>query len=150
MTATAAQLNLAGGGSAATLTPTLVSNATLKVYGSNLVIKAGGTVDLPAASVASTALAASITDSTLFSNNTAKVYASNLVVKAGGTVTVPDGSVGVAALGTGGVIPANSMASLTNAAVTLFTGKTLSFITLTNVIYGGGATTADVNVVRWQ
>lgn len=51
VTATAAQLNAAGGGSGSTLTPTLVSNATLKVYGSNLVIKAGGTITTPSLDV---------------------------------------------------------------------------------------------------
>ena len=49
VTATAAQLNSAGGGSTATLTPTLVSNATLKVYGRDLEIT--NSVNLKAGSV---------------------------------------------------------------------------------------------------
>lgn len=56
VTVSAAQINAAGGGSAATLTPSLVSNAVLKVYGSNLVIKSGGTVTLPDSTVANAAL----------------------------------------------------------------------------------------------
>ncbi len=56
VTATAAQLN--SGLSSAT--SSLVSNDVLKVYGSNLVIKSGGTVTLPAASVDAAALTANI------------------------------------------------------------------------------------------
>ena len=113
VTATAADLN-AG---LASSTASLVSNAVLKVYGSNLVIKAGGTVTSPDASVASAALPATIANSTVVSNATLTVYGSNLVMKAGGSVTL--------------------------------IGKAVSLITLTNVIYGAGATTSDVNVVTW-
>jgi hypothetical protein len=41
-------------GGTATLTPTIISNATLKVYGSNLVVVTGGTVSLPANSITAT------------------------------------------------------------------------------------------------
>ena len=53
VTATAAQLNSAGGGSTATLTPTLVSNATLKVYGRDLEITNSVTLKAGSVSVAS-------------------------------------------------------------------------------------------------
>ena len=56
VTASAADLN-AG---LASSTASLVSNAVLKVYGSNLVIKAGGTVTVPAGSVDAAALTANI------------------------------------------------------------------------------------------
>ena len=56
VTATAAQLN----SGLATATSSLVSNDVLKVYGSNLVIKAGGTVTVPAGSVDAAALTANI------------------------------------------------------------------------------------------
>lgn len=79
-------------------TATLVSNATLMVYGSNLVIKSGGTLDLPDASIASANLPATISNSTLISNDTAKVSVSNLNVKAGGIVTVPANSIASAAI----------------------------------------------------
>jgi hypothetical protein len=39
---------------------TLISNATLKVYASNLVVKAGGTVEMPAASLDAAALSGNI------------------------------------------------------------------------------------------
>ncbi len=52
VTASAANLN-AG---VASSTASLVSNAVLKVYGSNLVIVAGGTISVPAASIGSAAL----------------------------------------------------------------------------------------------
>lgn len=94
VTATAANLN-AG---LASSTASLVSNAVLKVYGSNLVIKAGGTVTLPSASLASAALPATIANSTIVSNATLTVYGSNLVIKAGGTVTVPAGSISEASI----------------------------------------------------
>ena len=53
--------------------------------------------------------------STLISNATLKVYGSNIVIVAGGTLN----------------------------------GKTLSFATLTNLVYDGGATTGNVNIVSW-
>jgi hypothetical protein len=56
VTATAAQLN----SGLATATSSLVSNAVLKVYGSNLVIKAGGTVTVPAGSIDAAALTANV------------------------------------------------------------------------------------------
>lgn len=56
VTATAAQLN----SGLATATSSLVSNDVLKVYGSNLVIKAGGTVTVPAGSVDAAALTANV------------------------------------------------------------------------------------------
>lgn len=58
VTVTASQLNAAGNGSTATLTSTLVSNAASKVYCSNLVVKTGGTVTVPAGSIAAASLAA--------------------------------------------------------------------------------------------
>jgi len=109
VTVTAAQLNSAGAGSASTLTPTLISNATLKVYGSNLEGKAGGTVTLPAASIAAAALPASITASTLLSNDTLKVYGSNIEVKTGGTVSLPDDALEVGDIGAGS-LPADVVA----------------------------------------
>ena len=103
VTATAAQLNAAGGGSATTLTPTVVSNATLTVYGSNLTVKAGGSVTVPAGSIAAAALGTGLTDAQVsdnisVSNITGQVYCSNLVVKAGGTVAVPAASIATASL----------------------------------------------------
>ena len=56
VTASAADLN-AG---LASSTASLVSNAVLKVYGSNLVIKAGGTVTVPNGSVDAAALTANV------------------------------------------------------------------------------------------
>jgi hypothetical protein len=53
VTATAAQLN----SGLATATSSLVSNNVLKVYGSNLVIKAGGTVTVPAGSISEASIA---------------------------------------------------------------------------------------------
>jgi len=53
VTATAAQLN----SGLATATSSLVSNDVLKVYGSNLVIKAGGTVTVPAGSISEASIA---------------------------------------------------------------------------------------------
>jgi len=53
VTATAANLN----SGVASSTASLVSNAVLKVYGSNLVIVTGGTVSVPASSIGSAALA---------------------------------------------------------------------------------------------
>ena len=149
VTATAANLN-AG---LASSTASLVSNAVLKVYGSNLVIKAGGTVTLPDASVASAALPATIANSTLVSNAVLKVYGSNLAIGAGGTGTVPSGSIDAAAL-TANVGIAQLTNGLTLGTYNVGTGatiraKVISLITLTNVIYGAGATTANVNVVTW-
>jgi hypothetical protein len=88
VTANATTINAAGGGTTATLAPTLISNATLKVYGSNLVVVTGGTITLPSASIASAALPATIADSTIVSNATLKVYAQTIVVPAGGTLTL--------------------------------------------------------------
>jgi len=53
VTATAAQLN----SGLATATSSLLSNEVLKVYGSNLVIKAGGTVTVPAGSISEASVA---------------------------------------------------------------------------------------------
>jgi hypothetical protein len=49
VTANAATLNAAGGGTTATLAPTLVSNATLKVYAQTIVVPAGGTLTIDSA-----------------------------------------------------------------------------------------------------
>ena len=70
ITVTAAALNDAGNGATATLTPTLVSNATGKVYMQTVEIPSGGTVTLPDASIASAALPAAIINSTIVSNAT--------------------------------------------------------------------------------
>lgn len=59
-------------------------------------------------------------------------------------------AIDVTKLGTGGLIPANSGASLTNMSLTCFAGKTISFVTITNMVYDGGATTGNVNIVSWQ
>ncbi len=119
VTATAANIN-AG---VASSTASLVSNAVLKVYGSNLVIVTGGTVTLPDASIASAALPASIAASTVVSNATLKVYGSNLVVKAGGTVTVPAGSISEASIA--------SLGLTTNIDV-LISGSTTNRLVFTN------------------
>jgi len=68
VTATAAQLN--SGLSSATSSQ--VSNDVLKVYGSNLVIKAGGTVALPASTIDATMIGTANTLN-LISNKFAKV-----------------------------------------------------------------------------
>ena len=77
ITVTAAAINDAGNGATATLTPTLVSNATGKIYMQTLEVPSGGTVELPAASIASDDLPTSMTDTTIFSNDAAVVYAAN-------------------------------------------------------------------------
>lgn len=87
VTSTAAQLNAAAGGSTATLTPTLVSNATLKVYGQVLEVVSGGTVTLPAASIASAALPAAIANSTLTASSVSDGTLASTVVKSFAVVT---------------------------------------------------------------
>jgi hypothetical protein len=136
VTANAATLNAAGGGTTATLTPTLISNATLKVYGSNLVVVTGGTVTLPSASLASTALPATIANSTLISNATLKVYGQTLEVVSGGTVTLPAASIASAAL------PA------TIASSTIVSNATLKVYAQTIVVPAGGTLTLDSTVFR--
>jgi hypothetical protein len=89
----------ANGANPATMTDvTTISNATLKVYGLTLEIASGGTVTLPAASIASTALPATIANSTMFSNLNANIVGSNLVVTTGGTVILPSAAISSAAL----------------------------------------------------
>ena len=90
VTATADNLN----SGLASSTANIVSNSTLKVYGSNLVLVTGGTISLPSASIASTALPAAIANSTLVSNPVLKVYGSNIEVVANGSLTV-GGSAGL-------------------------------------------------------
>lgn len=120
VTATAAQLNAAGGGSTATLTPTLITNNTLKVYGSNLVIKAGGTVDVPAGSVAAASIAAGTMANTMIISNTLSQYVGTnvdivaggrLTIGTGGTVTVPAGSVAAASIAAGTLSGAMTLGS---------------------------------------
>lgn len=57
VTVSATELNAAGAGTTDTLAPSLVSNAVMKVYGSNLVIKTGGTVTVPSGSIAAVSVA---------------------------------------------------------------------------------------------
>jgi hypothetical protein len=67
------------------------------------------------------------------------------------TVTFGAGStLSAASLRAGTALPAVSGANVTNMSLTLFAGKTLSFITLTNVVYEGGGATGTFNVVKWQ
>ena len=84
---------------------TLISNKVMKLYGSNVVVVAGGTLTIPDDSIAVAKIGAGSlpTDviATSFSNATGYVYSSNLNVKAGGTVTIPAGSIGVAAISNG-------------------------------------------------
>lgn len=88
----------AGGVGATVTSATLVSNANLKVYGSNLVLVTGGTVTLPSASIASAALPATIANSTTVSNQNMLIHGSNLVLVSGGTITLPSASIASAAL----------------------------------------------------
>jgi hypothetical protein len=60
-------------------------------------------------------LPSAVTGVTLISNAVFEVYGSNIVIVAGGTLN----------------------------------GKTLSFATITNLVYDGGATTGNVNIVSW-
>jgi len=118
------------------------SSAVWKINGTKVTASAA---DLNAGLASSTA--------SLVSNAVLKVYGSNLVIKAGGTVTVPAGSVDAAAL-TANVGVAQLTNALTLGTYNVGTGatiraKVISLITLTNVIYGAGATTANVNVVTW-
>jgi hypothetical protein len=136
VTANATTLNAAGGGTTATLAPTLISNATLKVYGSNLVVVTGGTVTLPSASIASSALPTTLSDATLISNATLKVYGSNLVVVTGGTVTLPSASIASTAL----------PATIANS--TIVSNATLKVYAQTVVIPSGGTLTLDATVFR--
>lgn len=96
ITATAAQINQLATGDITTAT--LISNAVMKVYGSNVVIVTGGTFTAPddviaVGLIADGVLGAGVIAQTV-SNDTGQVYGSNLTVVAGGTVTFPADSVG--------------------------------------------------------
>ena len=84
---------------------TLISNKVMKLYGSNVVVVAGGTLTIPDDSIAVAKIGAGSlpTDvvATSVSNDTGYVYISNLTVKAGGTLAIPAGSIGVAAISNG-------------------------------------------------
>jgi len=102
VTASAATLNAAGGGTTATITPTLVSNAAMVVYGKQAnftnSVTVGGALTISEGALAnSTVLSADIKDGEIVN---ADINAS--------------AAIAVTKLGTGGVIPANSGASLTN------------------------------------
>lgn len=102
VTGTAAQINVAVAGAKATLTPTLVSNGTLVVYGKDAnftnSVTVGGAVAIGEGALAnSTVLSADVKDGELVN---ADINSS--------------AAIAVTKLGTGGVIPANSGASLTN------------------------------------
>ena len=150
VTVSAAQLNAAGAGSLATITPTTVSNANMLVYGSNITA-------LGAVTIAEGA----IKDSTIVSADIKNDEIVDADINASAAIAVSK-------LGTGGVIPANSAASLTNlpaaqllgnvpvAALTnaadSLTGigtKTFQYLTLTDLVYNDGATTGNVNIVSW-
>ena len=100
ITVTASAINNAGNGSTATLTPTLVSNATAKAYIADLEVLT--TVSVPADSLEVGDIGAGSlpTDviATSFSNATGYGYCSNFTVKVGGSVTLPSASIASAAL----------------------------------------------------
>jgi hypothetical protein len=114
VTQTAAQLNAAGGGTTATITPTTVSNLNANIVGSNLVITTGGTVTVPADAISIDAVngitvsaaainaagngtTATLTPTTV-SNLNANIVGSNLVITTGGTVTVPADAISIDAV----------------------------------------------------
>jgi hypothetical protein len=154
ITATADNLNSGVASSAATL----ISNATLKVYGSNvqivaggtLTVGAGGTLTLPAGSVGSDDIAAgTMANAMTISNATTKLYGSNvevvaggtLTVGTGGTVTLPSESVAITALADGIV------GSLTVATAPV--SPTQATITVTMKDINGSALTVSKGAYCW-
>ena len=119
VTVSAAQINAAGAGTTATLSPTLVSNDTMKVSGATGVfdrVTVNTAITLPSSSVAAASIAGgTMANAMLLSNSANKVYGSTGVfatVTATTSVSAPSYIVG-AQTGWTGVIT-NKMSSYTN------------------------------------
>ncbi len=145
VTATAAQLNSAGGGSTTTLTPTLVSNATLKVYGRDLeitnsiTIKAGS---LDSAGLTGNILVARLTNAlpssgSYIGGNVPVAAITNAAGSLGASIggNIPVAAITNAAKTVGASIGGNiPLAAMTNAlSPTLYSGTVTNDLATTNV-----------------
>lgn len=93
------------------------SNQVGTIYGSNLTVVTGGSVTVPAGSIAGASVASPITVAVV-SNQVAAFYGSNLTVKAGGTVVVPAGSIASASIAAGSMLNATTLSNVANVVYT--------------------------------